>query len=282
MNIVDASIAVKWFVVEPGHAEALDLIRSETKLFAPDLVLVEVANALRRKFKIGELSEVQWREAVDALPLYFDGLIASTGLLATAFEIALRLDHSVYDCLYLAAASIESLIFISADQILIKKCQLSGLGSLIVSIDAWHELHNRVTADDGAVRSVLELYARFERTLDSVRDSVDRPFGSGPFRTMSSEDLKPAFDSPTYVGLRNAIRGMDRRGRAELLALGWLGQGYSGDDWSVILKRAEDYLSDDPDTYIDYLISKIPNIGSGLAKRGALEADPELDGPDKA
>lgn len=281
MNVVDASVVVKWFVAEPGHVEALALLKSKARLFAPDFMLAEVANVLRRKFKRGELSEVQWREVVDTLPLYFDELFASASLMTKAVDIALKLDHSVYDCLYVAAASARSLVLISADRVLVDKCRLGGFGDVVVSIDAWHHAHNDITIDDLAIRRILDLHARFERTIDSVRDLVARPFGEGRFRITHSEDLKPAFDSPTYIGLRNAIVGLDRHGRAELLALGWLGQGYSGDDWSAILERAEDYLSDDPETHIDYLISKISHIEVGLAKRGAREADPELDGQDE-
>ncbi len=153
---------------------------------------------------------------------------------------------------------------------------------MVISIDAWHLTRSDFTTDDLTVRKILDFYARFEMTIDSVRNLVARPFGEGRLRITHSADLKPAFESPTYVGLRNAIVGMDRHGRAELLALGWSGQGYSGDDWSAILKRAEDYLSDDPETHIDYLISKISHIEAGLAKRGAREAGPELDGQDEA
>lgn len=281
MNVVDASVAVKWFVAEPGHAEALALLASGSKLVAPDLVLVEVANALRRKFKRGELNEVQWREAVDALPLCFDSLFPSVGLMASAMENALRLDHPVYDCLYLAAVSSRSLLLISADQAFVDKCQHAGIGDAVISLDAWHQAHRRTTIDDGVVRRVLALHARFEKTLDAVRDLVASPLGEGRFRITRSEDLEPAFDSPTYLALRNAIVGMNRRDRAELLALGWLGQGYSGDDWSSILRRAGDYLSDDPETHIAYLISKIFHVEAGLGKRDAQRPEPTIHEQDE-
>jgi predicted nucleic acid-binding protein len=43
--VIDASIAVKWVVEEPGTAAALSL-RRQAKLIAPDLLCAECANIL--------------------------------------------------------------------------------------------------------------------------------------------------------------------------------------------------------------------------------------------
>ena len=192
-----------------------------------------------------------------------------------AIDLALKLDHSVYDCVYLAGATAGSIALISADQVSVDKCRMAGLGRSVVSLQAWHEARHMTAPGDVAIREILDLHARFEKTLESVTDLVARPLGSGRLRFTRPEDLKPAFDSLTYVGLRNAILRLERRMRSELLALGWLGQGYSGDDSSVILQRAEDYLTDDPETHIDYLISKISHIEAGLTRREAKRVDPE-------
>jgi len=44
--IVDASVALKWLVVEENAAQAVSLLQSGSDLFAPRLIIDEVANAL--------------------------------------------------------------------------------------------------------------------------------------------------------------------------------------------------------------------------------------------
>jgi predicted nucleic acid-binding protein len=45
--VIDASVAIKWVIDEPGTRQALDLLRHT--LFAPDLLMAECANILRKK-----------------------------------------------------------------------------------------------------------------------------------------------------------------------------------------------------------------------------------------
>ncbi len=51
--VVDASVGVKWFVPEPGRAEAMELLRAavsgEVTLVVPDLFVYEVLRTIRRK-----------------------------------------------------------------------------------------------------------------------------------------------------------------------------------------------------------------------------------------
>jgi predicted nucleic acid-binding protein len=46
--VIDASVALKWFVDEPRRDQTRDVLGSDFDLVAPDLILVEVANALRQ------------------------------------------------------------------------------------------------------------------------------------------------------------------------------------------------------------------------------------------
>ncbi len=58
--VIDASVAVKWLVVEDRHALARDVLRDGFVLMAPDLLLIEVANALRNKVA---LKLAEWAQA---------------------------------------------------------------------------------------------------------------------------------------------------------------------------------------------------------------------------
>ena len=55
-TVLDASVAVRWIVTEPGTEHATALLRQPIQWLAPRLMLTEVASALRRKVVAGELS----------------------------------------------------------------------------------------------------------------------------------------------------------------------------------------------------------------------------------
>lgn len=53
--VVDASVAVKWLVAEEGSDVANRLLTDGGDLYAPRLMASEVANALWRKARLGEI-----------------------------------------------------------------------------------------------------------------------------------------------------------------------------------------------------------------------------------
>lgn len=112
--VVDASIAIKWVVEEVGTPEAL-LLRSHARLFAPDLLVPECANILWKKVRRKELSRDEALLAARLLQGAEIELVPTRPLLEAATRIALDLDHSAYDCLYLALAVAEGAVFVTAD-----------------------------------------------------------------------------------------------------------------------------------------------------------------------
>jgi predicted nucleic acid-binding protein len=113
--IVDASVAVKWFVAEDGSAQAEALFENEDELVAPDFIMAEVGNAMWKKFRKGWLTEAQVTAAIERLPHYFGRAIPIGELASRATALALTLDHPIYDCLYLALAERERLPIVTAD-----------------------------------------------------------------------------------------------------------------------------------------------------------------------
>lgn len=112
--VVDASVALKWVLSEPGAEVAEALLDEE--LVAPALWLVEAANALWRRSLRGEISAEEARERLGEL---YNAPVTTTAIetdLAAAADLALALGHPVYDCLYLALAIRESTYVITADQ----------------------------------------------------------------------------------------------------------------------------------------------------------------------
>lgn len=118
--IVDASVAVKWFVPEAGHERALACLeRAGEALLAPELIRVEVAAAFTRKYRHGFLSREavlramsQWR---DYLQLRVPILREIQDLIPLATEISLDIHHPFQDCCYLALAQSLNRPLITAD-----------------------------------------------------------------------------------------------------------------------------------------------------------------------
>ena len=107
--VVDASVAVKWFVKEDGHSSALGLLDAGLMLTAPDLICAEAANVLWKKLKKGEVTIEQAEAACEALPDFLTEIAPSGAFLGEALRFAHRLEHPVYDCIYLAYAVIKPL-----------------------------------------------------------------------------------------------------------------------------------------------------------------------------
>ena len=132
--VVDASIAVKWVVPEVLSDQADRVRDGEDDVLAPDLLLVEVANALWKKSVAKEISP---REANTAFDLVRRGGIdlRPTGpLLPRAMDVARRLGHPVYDCVYLALAEREHAAFVTADQRLLRRLSMRRLDVSIVDL----------------------------------------------------------------------------------------------------------------------------------------------------
>jgi predicted nucleic acid-binding protein len=111
--VIDASVALKWVLDEPGQDAADALLDQE--LVAPALWLVEAANALWRRGHRGEISD---EEAEERLAELFNAPVTTVAIeddLPAAIRLANRLGHPVYDCLYLALALRESTRVVTAD-----------------------------------------------------------------------------------------------------------------------------------------------------------------------
>ena len=65
--VVDASVAIKWFVDEPGANRARGLWEKRAGLVAPDLLVPEVCSALWRKVRLGQAVPDQAAEATRRL-----------------------------------------------------------------------------------------------------------------------------------------------------------------------------------------------------------------------
>ena len=134
--VVDANVAIKWYVPEILSAQAdhflEDAATTDAKLFGPDLIIAELGNTLWKKHRMKELSLKEAREILvkiqDSFPVR---VYAASSLLESAWEIARTYDRSVYDALYIALAEQQKAVLITADQKLVNALNQSPLKQYI-------------------------------------------------------------------------------------------------------------------------------------------------------
>jgi predicted nucleic acid-binding protein len=100
--VVDASVALKWVLDEPGTKAALAL--REEQLIAPALWLAEAANALWRHVRLGEITAEQALARMSELGNAPVASLAIEPHVPLALKLATEIAHPVYDCIYLALA----------------------------------------------------------------------------------------------------------------------------------------------------------------------------------
>lgn len=118
--VIDASVAVKWVVEEPGTSEALAL-RRKARLIAPELLIAECANILWKKARRKELTAEEARIAARLLQAAEFELLPTRALLEKATRLAMDLDHPASDCLYLALAVDQNCPLVTADERLLQR-----------------------------------------------------------------------------------------------------------------------------------------------------------------
>lgn len=133
--VVDASVAIKWYIPEVGGPQADAVLQRGDKLLSPDLLLAELGNVLWKKVRRGELSQSEAGEIVEVFisssPI---DCRPARQLLRPAFDIASLCGCTVYDALYLALAVVEACHFVTADERLARTIRETGLRNTILSL----------------------------------------------------------------------------------------------------------------------------------------------------
>lgn len=117
MIVVDASIAIKWFIPEEGSEEALrilnDHIFGREEIFVPDLLFYEVVNALRYKQGLAIDGVGQFIDTLSRLEL--KRISTDENYLKDIFHTAREFDISAYDAAYVTLAKIFNCTLATAD-----------------------------------------------------------------------------------------------------------------------------------------------------------------------
>lgn len=128
MSVLDASVVLKWFVNEADSGQALRLRKEfyagEREIVVPDLLLFEIANALRYNptFSVDEI-----KEALDTLfGMGIEIVTPTFSLLEKTVELAREFDLTCYDATYLALAEELDFEFITADERFYRRMKASA------------------------------------------------------------------------------------------------------------------------------------------------------------
>ena len=119
--VVDASVAVKWLFEEPDsdRAEAL-LARAgasdRLKLVAPEILAAEIANALWKRMRRGDIDRQKTLETSEHFQEICPLLLPIEDLAQRALELAIDSRHPAYDCFYVALAEELPAGLITADE----------------------------------------------------------------------------------------------------------------------------------------------------------------------
>jgi predicted nucleic acid-binding protein len=137
MLVVDANVATKWFV-DQVHSDLAELVQNSTQpLIAPQLMIAEVADALRKHVRVKDISIEQARVALASLPRSFSEIVAMEQLADAALTLARKIEHSAYDCFYLALAESRSARLVTADTRLINQVARTKYKSHVIHLADW-------------------------------------------------------------------------------------------------------------------------------------------------
>lgn len=125
--ILDASVAVKWFLEEEDQDDAVRLADqfegNKIKLVVPDFFFVEMANVFWSKIASNLLRVSEGVAMMDKLMRLGLKRYSDHELSDVALENALHFGISAYDATYVSLAEIYAAPLVTADLDLIKACR---------------------------------------------------------------------------------------------------------------------------------------------------------------
>ena len=135
--VIDASVAVKWLVLEEMSDVAKELSGTPNRLVAPRLILTEVANAPARRTISGTLTRHDAAYHSKSLRQYLPELVEVDELIAPALENACILRHPIYDLIYFECARRLDAQLITADRRFIAKLAGTDLARHVTLLSDW-------------------------------------------------------------------------------------------------------------------------------------------------
>ena len=114
--VLDASVAVRLILLDPAAVDWAQTLERIGLVLAPELMLTEVTNTLWKLHRANQLQGVDPHSLLSQATELIDQIEPDRHLQVEALALAMHLNHSVYDCLYLALARREAATLLTADQ----------------------------------------------------------------------------------------------------------------------------------------------------------------------
>ncbi|MGH3841651.1 MAG: type II toxin-antitoxin system VapC family toxin [Pseudonocardiaceae bacterium] len=118
--VVDASVALKWVVTEPGSEQAASLLdemaTGAVALLAPEHLIGEVANGLRKRVAQHVLTVEDACAALEAIAHLELTFVGGAGRWFRCLPAALEWGVTAYDALYVLLAKDFGAVLVTADE----------------------------------------------------------------------------------------------------------------------------------------------------------------------
>jgi len=125
--VLDASAALEVILRKDGAKRFIDRIFLAKKVCSTELFRAETANALAKYAKGGFLSKEKCLEALSLADGMVDEYCPIRENETEACSEAIRMEHSVYDLLYMTLARRQGAMLLTCDQKLANLCKREGV-----------------------------------------------------------------------------------------------------------------------------------------------------------
>ena len=132
--VIDASVAIKWFLPEPYSINALRLLDADHELYAPDLIFPECGNVLWKKWLRQEIEAQVITLLLKDLGRMNMTIVPAYSLTDEAAGIAINWRRSYYDSVYLALAKVSGARMVTADEKLCNALHGTSLADSVIFI----------------------------------------------------------------------------------------------------------------------------------------------------
>ena len=133
--VVDASVAIKWFLPEIHAEAARGVLAKRRELLAPDLIWAEVGNALWKQVHRAQLIPETARGILQDFERFPLRTFPAKTLLEPAWELAVRFRLTIYDSLYVALAVGRRCSLVTADLALCRSLSSTPLASSVTWVE---------------------------------------------------------------------------------------------------------------------------------------------------
>jgi predicted nucleic acid-binding protein len=135
--VVDANVAVKWFIDQQGSDDARRVQAYRGPLIAPSFLICETTNGLWRHVMRGDIAAGDAEVATAGLPWWFHELVEDHQLAQLALTLAIELDYAAYDCFYLALSRKRSAPLVTADKRFINRLGSTPYATNVIHLADW-------------------------------------------------------------------------------------------------------------------------------------------------